>query len=484
MDRSEFRLSDWLVKHQTLVQYIEPITIPRDSVRRAVFAVKRTAVHNRMVSQLVELVSSLKAIQASLVDRQTGLSDGPLPAAPSTFYDDPGQNLVVRELSFVRVFRQRLRRRIVSIVLEQITTQIKEAEEFLAFYHKTIKLMPSETGVRINDSFFQIRKDPPQRLAFKLSAAGSWITTREADVAAFPAPPWMSDFRAFFDELVNRAIHRMDLSLSYVEPLIRETEIARMIFCDPGTRHLSDEIDEIVAVGLSGPTDAFVKRAIEFSLRMVPDCESRTAAEQSVGLMIFFRIIFDRFYEKRQQKPLRIVLESQRKLWRLSHLPLRLFNCPVIVKDLSEFDVPIRDYFFNEYFYRCSSLFMNEMIYVSNPVDALYYMHRGILAIHKAALMQRKREDEITPEDLNEILCFDDFFLLLVGVVLASDIPDFFEMAKFIDTFTPQRSLSNSFEYAQAAIGALVLHFNAIDVDELTRRATEEKTDTQPAPAM
>jgi hypothetical protein len=43
-------------------------------------------------------------------------------------------------------------------------------------------------------------------------------------------------------------------------------------------------------------------------------------------------------------------------------------------------------------------------------------------------------------------------------------------MADFIETYTPQKCLSNSFEYAQAAIGALVLHFQGSHVEAMQRQ--------------
>jgi hypothetical protein len=101
------------------------------------------------------------------------------------------------------------------------------------------------------------------------------------------------------------------------------------------------------------------------------------------------------------------------------------------------------------------------MIYVNNSIDALYFMHRCIMAIHKAAMIQNRTDD---------VLCFDDLFALLVGVVLASDIPDFFQLAQFIERFTPQKCLSKPLDYAQAAISALVLHFDALDVDDLLQK--------------
>jgi hypothetical protein len=54
--------------------------------------------------------------------------------------------------------------------------------------------------------------------------------------------------------------------------------------------------------------------------------------------------------------------------------------------------------------------------------------------------------------------------------VLASDVPDFFEFAQFIERYTPHNCLSKPFDYAQAAIAALVLYFDALDLDDLLQK--------------
>jgi hypothetical protein len=89
------------------------------------------------------------------------------------------------------------------------------------------------------------------------------------------------------------------------------------------------------------------------------------------------------------------------------------------------------------------------------------------MEVHKAAMLQNKTD---------ELLSFDELFALLVGIVLASDVPDFFEFAQFIERFTHHKCLSKPLDYAQAAISALVLYFDALDLDEFMQK--KEATDS------
>jgi len=108
---------------------------------------------------------------------------------------------------------------------------------------------------------------------------------------------------------------------------------------------------------------------------------------------------------------------------------------------------------------------------MTNPVDALFFVHRGLLGVHRASLLHRKRDEPLTGMDLKQIVCFDDLFALLVGVVAASDIDDFAAFAEFVESYTPARGIAKAFEYAKAAISALRLHFASVDIDALEARA-------------
>jgi hypothetical protein len=186
--------------------------------------------------------------------------------------------------------------------------------------------------------------------------------------------------------------------------------------------------------------------------------------------MMFFRVIFDRFYEKSAIFRRPLDLERQSILMRLSHVPLRLFQFPFAV-DPADLALPIRDSFPKDPLLKTATLWLNEVAYVCNPIDALYFVHRAILAIHKAALVKSSREKELTVDDLRQVLSFDDLFVCLLGALLSSDIPDFYLLADFVENYVPPKSLSHSFEYAQAAINALVVHFSSTEIADLERQA-------------
>jgi hypothetical protein len=154
----------------------------------------------------------------------------------------------------------------------------------------------------------------------------------------------------------------------------------------------------------------------------------------------------------------------------MAHIPVSLFQFPLTFDDKR---VSIREFFSAHKFFHAAAWFMDKVMYVCNPIDGIYFVHRALVAIHKATLLNASGTREVTPDDLRSVIPFDDLFAILVGVTLATDIPDFFSLARFMEQFTPQKCLSNSFEYAQAAISALVVQFREIDIDAMDRQAEE-----------
>jgi hypothetical protein len=181
--------------------------------------------------------------------------------------------------------------------------------------------------------------------------------------------------------------------------------------------------------------------------------------------MMTFRVIFDRVYEKRKRLGAPNPHDESGLLGRLAILPTRLYEFPLGGLTPEDLSLPIRDYFKKEHFFASASEFLKEIVFVTNPVDALYFVYRALRLINKAALLKTlQAKGEVKQADLNKLLGFDDLFAFLVGVLMASDIPNFFEIASFIDAFSPKNCLSNSFEFAMAAISALTVHLPSLTV--------------------
>ena len=116
-----------------------------------------------------------------------------------------------------------------------------------------------------------------------------------------------------------------------------------------------------------------------------------------------------------------------------------------------------RECFLRAPLYRKASETFLLSFFTVNPIDGLYYIHVTMSDIHRAAISALVGH-EPTPDELKQILGFDDLFSLFFGVLLASDCPDPFQVHSMMKTFAPKSCLSPMFEYANANLEALVLH--------------------------
>ena len=122
----------------------------------------------------------------------------------------------------------------------------------------------------------------------------------------------------------------------------------------------------------------------------------------------------------------------------------------------------------NQYF-RAASMFLEQALFMPNPIDCLYFVHKTLLGIHKGALINRMGGNSVSMNDVKQLLCFDDLFALFFGCLMATGPPttDIHYCAWMIEEFTPKESLSPSFEYAQANLEALAMHCKRLDVQRL-----------------
>jgi hypothetical protein len=115
-------------------------------------------------------------------------------------------------------------------------------------------------------------------------------------------------------------------------------------------------------------------------------------------------------------------------------------------------------------------MLLNELMFLTNPLDCLFCVQYCTSHINRAIIFAIiGHEREVTSRNLRQVLSFDDTFSVLVGVVLASDLPELFSVVSFISNFAPQSSLLCAFEYSHAALTALVSHLPTLQNKEFNR---------------
>ena len=226
-------------------------------------------------------------------------------------------------------------------------------------------------------------------------------------------------------------------------------------------------IDSIISSIQNISNEEFSQNLIQLCYDIIPKEFINNSSMQSIALLLLFRCFFNRAYEKYPTifKPKfdNIFL----KLEILSKMKCKNFLLPFsLISNISK-DLIIHDVFKNDKYFFSASLFLFNSIFYSKQIDSLFFIHKTLISIRKAALINRLGPNIASIDDVHELLCFDDLFSLFFGTYLGSDFPDIFYLSWFIDNFIPKQCLSPSFEYALANLNALVTHIQKFEITKI-----------------
>ena len=486
----EIRLSHWLNSNENLVQFLIPNRLKADADKemRLKFQSNRNFIHNQLYQILKNYQLKLSKKYDAIVSKLNQFMSSPIQDVKS-IYDNQTHNMVLHKFLYAHTQYLNLNIQIYSKKLTLINQKSNDIKALIQLYASN-NIISKNIFFQMRNAFFEKNDDELlKKLKFKSKAIASYIQRLKHEISHFPNPLWATkSFSDFFSELLNAALSQFDKNILYVLPLEKEVSLSRYIYAKD--KRMAEKIEE--TANLVKRTDVNDEQTmyeiIKTAINLIPNVRQKTYDEQSIGFMFFYRIIFDKIYELNYQAFLNcemniendsskennvdnnihkniLPISGQTKLFKIGKLPIKIFTLP-FKYDKSLVHVSIRDFFIQNYFFHESALFLNHACYVTNPIDAIYFVHRSLILIQKAALVSQVT-GEATIEDMKKLLCFDDLFTLLEGVLLASDIPNFFQLSKFMQQYIPDQSLSNSFEYAQSAIKALELYLHEFDIDSV-----------------
>jgi hypothetical protein len=189
--------------------------------------------------------------------------------------------------------------------------------------------------------------------------------------------------------------------------------------------------------------------------------------EQSVALVILYRLVFNRAYELVPEffhRHSSAALVSE--VWKLRDVSASRMTLPWEFIGTIDHSQSILNLFRSNagFSYGADALFCS--LFQPNPLDGLAWVEVALRAIRGAALANyRFTTTEEIP--VNYLISFDDLFCLLLGILIASGLPNPAYIAWLSGKYILKSSLSPAFEYAQANLEAVVEHCDRIDINTL-----------------
>jgi hypothetical protein len=333
-------------------------------------------------------------------------------------------------------------------------------------------LIPSDQICRVRPAFFNVDFGPgATRHLNRLTRLFAFSGRLRAAIARLQRPLWVSDFPAFLRALAQEAAARQVPDLCYFSPLEGEVGLSRCLF--RAASAVRPRLDAAVGRFPALPPDAFGDALLRECYALLPARPALAPLEESLMLLLFFRCLFNRTYER---FPSAFAPSGPAPdLAAIAALPARWFAYSRAMVGAADGGRSIGAVFRADPLLRAAGQFLETAIWAPNPLDGLFAVHKAIVAIQKGAFINRLRGGA-GPD--SEFLCFDDLFALLFGTLLgtAPDVPDIGWVAWLIGRFAPRDALSAPFDFAKATVEGLAAHCAAFDADAFAAEHREEET--------
>lgn len=463
----------WCQEHSYVADNLTFLVEGPNNSSRNLFAQQRKEEHARIRNELVMLNDKIETEKDRILNQINYSSRAGIPNVGLCCYDNIKYNLMMRKMTYAQRYVQKL-------LLECYNLKYNYLQDYRNYVSDALELfsdpdlIPEEKIVLLFPSFFDLKYDSEIEIILrKIEYLTTYITNAQMKIAHIDKPTWVKSFRRFFYALVVEETMHLDPDLSYTVPHEAEISLSRCYF-----NHLSPlktEVDKLIREYVNAESNEFLEQLISKCNNILERCKlSFKSLEKSVALLILFRTFFNRCYEKYPSRFCIVVTDDLNKVEELSKIPASKFTLPtsLIMKNTEE--VTINELFSNDQYYTIASMFLDQACFRSNPIDALYEIHKTLNSIHKAAIINRLGTKTASVSDVNQLLCFDDLFSLFFGTLMISKTPTIYYLLWFIVEFIPKQSLSPSFEYAMANLEALVMYLRKISVEELLKPPVQQ----------
>ena len=443
---------EWLDKHPKLANLFSFEICPDDESAQAA----KQKAHEKLVSQFSTLIRLLQREKSEAMDLFTKISQEKLRKVGNLGFDDMRHVTLARKITFCYHQLQRWTAEHQSMKLDMLLEREEDAQSMLSFI--TSDTIPKDCTCVVDTAFFFVNMPSKlSKLGFKIDAMTGHLKRLEQDLHEAPTPLWATSLKEYVNRSVVENQRFFEEELFYVRPLDCEVAISKAIF-GGFNPNISKAIDEMLEdeEQCNGESSGQIVTKIS---ALIPRPEGESEEACSVRMFILFRLLFNRLYEKTNGN---IIKSTDQELEKITHV-MKLKSGNMVMPNefappaLCE-EAPLRERFLQSRFFIPAIQFLEQIEYSVNPLDALFSIHKCLLAINKSAMLTKADGREVSAKELTNLLSFDDLFALLIGVFTATDVPELFAIGRFISRFTPRSCLSNAFEYAEAGIESLVFH--------------------------
>lgn len=388
---------------------------------------KQEAIRNRTLLDIITFAKQLTQRRDELTVKLISFAEAPVSRVLPCICTDQSSNMKLRIHAFVERELSNANIWLVNKQLSEVVTKIDQVKRVSELVRRESLI------VTVKDEFYLVKKVND----FRTLALMAFLGANEVK-------PEVIDFGWLFHSTIRTAMVGRDKAMTYSKPVDSEVDISRVVFCGE-SRKMANEIDRIVegdAACFVGEMGVFVREVIERN--------ALNEEEKETGSLILMRLLFDRLYERCS------VFKDDHQgdqFMELARMPLPFFVMPNGVK-LENNVKSIRETFAKDEKLREAMLTIDNMMFMTSPMDIVYIVHQSMLTAQHVYLKHINDGE-------SHVMCFDDIFAITVGVILASDVPNYFAISDFCEQYAPNMG---ALEHGKATMVALSMHLKALSL--------------------
>jgi hypothetical protein len=455
--------ADWQSDHGNVLCYLS-LTPRSPDKSGSAFAFRRRNLHGQCIHELVAFISLLIEQTGTVELNLSTVTSRDLPGLPAIPYDDQPTIMLVRIAAFLRERIHTHQIQLLTIQFGVLKDLTRTVESLILLFQG--RLIPESIICQVAPEFFHVNYPEGVTDLRSLSYLTAALRRVSERIEASPKAQWATDFSGFFGRLVRQAAGYRLPDVLYFPPLPGELSLSRCLF-GPRSPYCA-KLDAIIAQIAAANGEEFQVSLLDQCRDLIPDRSSLANDDGAVALLIMYRCLFHRAYEKFPGLFAPALVTPRVELSGLPGLPARWFSFPREMVGAAVADRTIAELFGRDKHFRAAGRLLEFGQWMPNPIDALYYVHTALAAIQTGALLNRAKEKTLA--DADGFVCFDDLFALFFGTYLGTGPPnvDLFFIAWFIGKFAPRESLSVAFEFARATVEGLAAHCAAFDIEAFT----------------
>ena len=252
-----------------------------------------------------------------------------------------------------------------------------------------------------------------------------------------------SDQKKFFSEKIGQSLKQFDAASSFLKRI--ETQDELEVLFEYTEFPLHNKFVSVVQSYSKNPKD-FIPNLISLVYITLDHFDYHESNVENVLILFLFRYAFDKLYAF-QSSPLNRDAFDLNKLHQIDPLALYLSNCTFQQLKVSEV-------FRNDPNFHPAVLALEEIVFHTNPIDALNAVHNCLHIVEIAVNKIHPTKEAMLP--------FEVTFGIFLCVASASHIPELQNISDFIDECVPKTGLSPVFDFAHTKLKAATYHLRQI----------------------